>query len=331
MDSPAVKVLCITGWCRNGSTIIGNILNEVDGFFHAGELHFLWKNSAGLGVNCRCGCGLALADCPLWSRILPVGRPAGMTADDFARLVISRQRSCVRTRHTWRVLRGAAGSGIDAHAALMTATYHAIAERTGARVIVDTTKIPGEAALLPRLPGIATYFVHLVRDPRAVAWSWREPKQYVYAMTAGKSTVYWDGFNLAAQAITRRYPQRSMLLRYEDFIADPQPVIGDLLALCGSERGASPLTGRTIELHTNHTVTGNPDRFRTGPATIRESDSSWRGLPVSSRLAATALSWPLRRRYGYPASGGHAVKVTPGAGIGRGETALREEIVEPGT
>jgi hypothetical protein len=39
-----VKVLSINGWCRNGSTIIGNLLNEVDGFFHVGELHFLWKN-----------------------------------------------------------------------------------------------------------------------------------------------------------------------------------------------------------------------------------------------------------------------------------------------
>ena len=48
---PDLTILCITGWCRNGSTILGNVLNEVPGFFHVGEIHCLWKNSAGLGVR----------------------------------------------------------------------------------------------------------------------------------------------------------------------------------------------------------------------------------------------------------------------------------------
>ena len=47
--SDPLTVLCVTGWCRNGSTIIGNVLNEVPGFFHVGELHFLWKNATGRG------------------------------------------------------------------------------------------------------------------------------------------------------------------------------------------------------------------------------------------------------------------------------------------
>ena len=175
MDDSPLKILCITGWCRNGSTIIGNILNEIPGFCHVGELHFLWKNAAGQGANSVCGCGEGLTECPVWSKILPLGRPAGISAEAYADTVIRRQLAYVRTRHTWRVLsRGLHCAGIREHAALMTRTYLAIAELRGARVIVDTTKIPGEAALLPRLPGIVPYFVHLVRDPRAVAWSWRE-------------------------------------------------------------------------------------------------------------------------------------------------------------
>ncbi|HEX9034417.1 MAG TPA: sulfotransferase [Streptosporangiaceae bacterium] len=296
-----LTVLCITGWCRNGSTIIGNILNEVPGFVHVGELHFLWKNSAGQGANSLCGCGSVLTQCPFWSAILPAGRPAGMPADEFAAEVVRRQRSCVRTRHTWHVLR----SGLDdpdlrAHAALMKAVYHRIAERSGARVIVDTSKMPAEAALLPHLDGVRPVFVHLVRDPRAVAESWREPKDYVYALSASKSTAYWHGFNLATKAITRRYPQSCVLLRYEDFIADPAATIGWLLTLCGADPAGSPVRERTVELRPNHTVTGNPDRFRTGATVIRETDDRWRaGLRPAARAAASALSWPLRRRYGY--------------------------------
>jgi hypothetical protein len=300
MDTP-LTVLCITGWCRSGSTVMGNILNEIPGFFHVGELHFLWKNAAGRGANSRCGCGRVLTECPMWSTILPIGRPAGVSAEAHADTVIRRQLACVRTRHTWRVLdRGLHCEQIREHAALMTRIYHGIAERSGARVIVDTTKIPGEAALLPQLDGVRAYYVQLVRDPRATAESWRQWKDYVYDMSAARSTAYWHGFNRAAAAIVRRYPERSLCLRYEDFIGDPAGTIDVLLRLCGADPTANPMQGRVVELHTNHTVTGNPDRFRTGRTTIRDRDDSWRtGLSTSARLAAVTLSWPLFRRYGY--------------------------------
>jgi len=301
MGAAAVQVLCITGWCRNGSTIIGNILNEVPGLFHVGELHFLWKNAHGRGSNPWCGCGQTLAACPVWSRILPLGRPAGVSAADHADAVVRRQQACVRTRHTWRVLgRGPHGPEAREHAALMTQVYHGLAAVTGARVIVDSSKMPGEAALLPRLEGVRPSYVHLVRDPRATARSWAAPKQYIHAMPAWKSTAYWVGFNLASEAITRRHPERSLLLRYEDFVADPGGTVDALLRLCGADPAANPVRDRLVELHGNHTVTGNPDRFQTGPTAIGERDDAWRsGLPARARLAATAISWPVRRRYGY--------------------------------
>jgi sulfotransferase family protein len=305
MEGSRLKILCITGWCRNGSTIMGNVLNEIPGFFHVGEIHFLWKNAAGKGSNVLCGCGTPLAECSIWSRIVPLGRPAGASAEEYAAAIRRRQLAYVRTRHTWRVLnRGLDSEGIREHAALMARTYHAVADLTGARVIVDTTKIPGEAALLPHLEGVDPYFVQLVRDPRAVAESWRVPKQYAYVMPSWKSTAYWTGFNLASQAIIRRYPRRSLFLRYEEFIADPQGAMEKLLRLCAEDPALNPLRGRSIDLRPNHTVTGNPDRFRHGPTVIKERDDSWKtGLSWHARLAAVTLSWPLFKRYGYGREG----------------------------
>jgi len=301
VGTAAPQVLCITGWCRNGSTLIGNILNEVSGFFHVSELHFLWKNAAGWGSNPWCGCGRPLTTCPIWSEILPLGRPAGVSEQEYAETVVSRQLACVRTRHTLRVLRhGLDRDEIRPHAALMTRVYHALAAMSGARVIVDTSKMPGEAALLARLEGVTPSYVHLVRDPRATAHSWARPKQYIHAMPAWKSTAYWVGFDLACEAITRRNPDRSLFLRYEDFIADPGAAVDGLLRLCGSDPAANPLRDRTCELRGNHTVTGNPDRFLTGPTAVGDRDDGWRsGLPARARLAASVMSWPLRRRYGY--------------------------------
>ena len=142
-----------------------------------------------------------------------------------------------------RAAPGLVRPGIREHAALMTQVYHAVAEQVGARVIVDTTKTSGEAALLPHLKDVIPYYVHLVRDPRAVAQSWSRPKQYAYVMPSWKSTAYWHGFNLAARAVSRRHPDRSLLLRYEDFIADPAAAIEEVLRLCGADPAANPLRG----------------------------------------------------------------------------------------
>src|SRR5215469_4434902 len=85
----SVAVLYVTGWCRSGSTVLGNVLAEVPGIFHAGELRFLWQNGVlGTGSNRRCGCGAELLDCPLWSRVLEAGRPASRTLAGHAADVV---------------------------------------------------------------------------------------------------------------------------------------------------------------------------------------------------------------------------------------------------
>lgn len=46
-----VKVLYIAGWGRSGSTILDNVLGQVEGFFSGGELSYLWER--GLSENRR--------------------------------------------------------------------------------------------------------------------------------------------------------------------------------------------------------------------------------------------------------------------------------------
>ena len=316
MTAPRITVLSINGWCRNGSTIIGNLLNEVDGFFHAGELHFRWKNAYGNGSNTTCGCGVDLVRCPIWSRVLAAELPLGSDPAVHAREVAQRQSGSLRTRHTWRVLRDGRGSDVRReHAGTMARTYRAIAEVTGARVIVDSTKIPGEAALLPSVPGIDPLYLHLVRDPRAVAHSWSRQKGYVHAMPPARSAAYWVGFNLASRALCKRHPERSTVMRYEDFIQDPAAAIGSLIALCGGDPSDNPVHGRTAELGANHTVTGNPDRFKIGATEIRAFDGVWQAeLSTYAKLATLALSWPLLRHYGYSLRGATQITTNRTAG-----------------
>ena len=46
------RILYITGWLRSGSTVLGNVLGELPGVLHVGELHYLWRNGIlGAGSN----------------------------------------------------------------------------------------------------------------------------------------------------------------------------------------------------------------------------------------------------------------------------------------
>jgi hypothetical protein len=294
----ALTVLCITGWCRSGSTVLGNVLAEVPGVFHAGELRYLWRNGVlGAGSNRRCGCGADLVDCPLWSAVLAAGRPPGRTLAAHAAEVVRWQRRC-RTRHTGRVLRRPPANGWPD---TLAATYRAVAERTGATVIVDSSKYAADAALLTHLPGLTPAFLHLVRDPRGVAHSWQRPKDYTGRRGPVASTWYWLGFNHAAELLTRARPAAALRLRYEDLTADPRGSVAEVLDLLGLPAAANPVgADGGVELAGNHTVTGNPNRFRRGRTTLAE-DVRWHtGLSGPARLATTVLATGQLTRYGYP-------------------------------
>lgn len=292
----SLTVLYITGWCRSGSTVLGNVLAEVPGIVHVGELRFLWLNGVlGEGSNARCGCGLPLTGCERWAAVLERIRPEDRTLREHAAEVVRWQGAC-RTRHTWSVLRRPPANGWPA---TLAATYRAIAEVTGSDVIVDSSKYASDAALLTHLPGIRPAYAHLIRDPRAVAWSWLQPKDYTGRRGALNSTWYWTGFNLAAEAVGRARRGSSVHLRYEDLTRHPRAAVGRVLELiCRADANPVDEDG-TVELGGNHTVTGNPNRFGRGRTAITE-DLRWHAkLPGRDRAVTTLAALPLLQRYGY--------------------------------
>ena len=62
-----VTVLYVMGAPRCGSTVLDNILNEVDNFFSAGELRFLWQR---MDQGRFCGCGRSFESCEVWAPVL---------------------------------------------------------------------------------------------------------------------------------------------------------------------------------------------------------------------------------------------------------------------
>jgi hypothetical protein len=308
------KVLFIMGMTRSGSTVVDNVLGEIDGFFSAGEIRLIWKR--GVLEQRGCGCGQAVLECTVWREVLrrACGYADRRSIDSQAVAAIRTQRSALRIRHTWGLLRRnprvpPREQLLRAYLAMVGSLYQSIGAVTGARVIIDSSKRPPDAALLRLVAGLDVYVVHLVRDPRAVAYSWRrtrgqpDPNGPARLATHGTihSTARWVYRNAAAEAVMRRVPSdRVLRLRYESFVACPAQTVRSIMRFV-NEEGPGPTFGdeRTIELGINHTVSGNPSRFRTGTVRIAD-DGEWRERQRRlRRVVATAVALPLLARYGY--------------------------------
>jgi Sulfotransferase family len=308
-DTP-VKVLYISASGRSGTTILDNLLGGLDGFFSAGELRYLW--SRGLLGSTPCGCGLPVASCTVWSDVLNEAF-SDVEPPDPADMV-RWQEETVRFRHTLRLLRQAStGSrktpGLERYTDALSRVYRAIARVTGARVVVDSSKRPSDAALLRLLPGVVPHYVHMVRDPRAVAYSWRrrkqwtttDPTRFMRRHGAVDSTILWISFNLATEAVTSQHgSDKSLRVRYEDFISSPRDVLKAIADLVDEHPREFPFVAdRTVQLGGNHTVSGNPSRFKVGMVELRDDDE-WKARQRElDSIIVTSLALPFLRRYGY--------------------------------
>ncbi|HZY56257.1 MAG TPA: sulfotransferase, partial [Rubrobacteraceae bacterium] len=281
MTDGRIKVLYIAGFGRNGSTILGNILGELDGFFHGGELNFVWERN--LLENRRCGCGAPFRECEVWNRVFDgaFGGMEGVDAREMARL----QSTHALAFHTMLTsfpdrLRPAAH---QRHKFLgrLEKLYEGVRRATGSRVIVDSSKRPLYGYLLGTVPEVDLHVVHLVRDPRASAYSWLRKKfqpdksgqAYMLRFNPLESSLRWDVWNAVTEVLWRRSPERYLRLRYEDFVRKPQESIRAILKMLNEEASRLPFVdGTRVRLGTSHTVSGNPNRFQTGVVELRPDD-----------------------------------------------------------
>jgi hypothetical protein len=180
---------------------------------------------------------------------------------------------------------------------------------TKCEFIVDTSKFPNYGYILDLLPGVEVYGIHLIRDPRATAFSWMRTKfnpasgGYMRRYSSLRNAMRWNARNSLAELIWRRkrHQGRSLRLRYEDLVTDPEASIRAILSMVG--RPDAPLDfirGTEVQLAPTHSVSGNPVRFAHGPVNLRIDDAWKRELAGNARKITTILTLPLLTRYGYP-------------------------------
>lgn len=306
MSTDKPKLLYIAGWDRSGSTILEQILGQLEGFFTVGELTTLWD----AGPDALCGCGMRISNCETWRSIF--AEAFGVKLEDFdftgAR---GRRLNWVRLRHLWLLanplVRRLMGRSLQPQLQLTEKVYRAVGRVSGARVIVDSSKRPGQAYLL-ELAGLGVpYIMHLVRDPRGCAYSYQIPKPHpdpkVGRMKTARpsvSSLKWMGANASATALWAGSPQRYLRVRYEDFMAAPEDTIRRILEFVGEPVCRLPfLSADSVILEPRHGVFGNPNRFNTGAIQLK-FDERWKfRMKQRDKFLVTALTIPWLRKYGY--------------------------------
>jgi SAM-dependent methyltransferase len=308
MSSPRTRIVFIGGYARTGSTLLDRLLGQLDGFESFGELRHIWDRSF-LG-NQLCGCRRPFRECPFWNEV--VDRAFGGW-DGIDAAAVSRHKRSVDG--FWNIPRIVSGKGSAAYRRRMAAyveplgaLYSAIQDVSGATYLVDSTKDPQHAYLLRSIPGFDVRMVHLVRDSRSVAYSWRRVRRRpevtwedrdMPRFPPFRSAMAWDLANAATEA-ARRFGLPYVRVRYEDLVGDPRSELRRILDVL--DLGAPDLSflGRgTADLSRAHTVAGNPMRFQEGTIQIR-SDEEWADrMPRLDRAIVTAMTFPLLVRYSY--------------------------------
>ncbi|MGL5927540.1 MAG: sulfotransferase [Dermatophilaceae bacterium] len=308
-DRP-IRVLYVGGAGRSGTTIVSTLLGQAAGVFAAGELRFAWER--GVGEDHRCGCGEPFSRCPVWADVMARAFGSARPPDPIAlhENLIRRLRILRAPQGLLRSAFGRAVVPYHRYDADIHRLYRAVADLDGVDVVVDSSKNPMYAMLLERLPGVELTVLTVVRDPRAGAFSWRRLKTTgdrddgatMERLEVWRSALVWTVWYAL---LGRWFPagDRHLLMRYEDFVAEPEASVRRVLDHLGRDHGPDFGDDGSVLLEPTHTVAGNPNRHSSGRTRLALDDEWRHRMPWRDRALGTLLTLPLLHRYGYRVGG----------------------------
>lgn len=302
------KVIFIGGESRSGSTLLDLLLGQIDGFFSVGELRYIWER--GFRENQLCGCGQTIHQCPFWSQVAEeaFGSVQKMDIDAICALWNSVERTWYRALVPFITRRDAYRDRFAEYTSILSQLYAAIQKVSGTKFVVDSSKKPFHGLLLAATPTIDLYTIHLIRDCRAVVYSWQRRKTrpeihwqeaYMPTFRPTFTITSWSVRNVLMDVLKYINPHH-VVLQYEALAYDPHAALARVLAYVQAGAPASPpLRHLALGQAIHHTVAGNPMRFQRQTVAV-QPDTEWQHkMSKRQRWFTTAFSWPLLWKYGY--------------------------------
>lgn len=306
--SQTLRVLYVAGIARSGSTVLGCILGELPSAIFVGELALFWRRFA---EGELCSCGKPLPDCHFWSAV--VSKAFGQMTCEHARGLKELE---------WRVARWQRLLGLvpvrwstrwskQIHIMLEERgrLYRAICEIANAECVIDSGKGVTFGSMMARLSNTNFGTIHLVRDPRGVAFSWQKQVRsdsepgYMPRSSAIRIATRWMSGNILVQLSLRRLSGTYYRVRYEDLVAYPSDIAHEILRATSNPAGSNRRADHRVQrANEHHLVGGNPGvRRHLGRDLRMRLDDEWRTwLPQGQRWLVTAVCGGLMTAYDYP-------------------------------
>jgi hypothetical protein len=302
------RILYIAGLPRSGSTILGCVLGRLPGTIFVGELAFFWRRFADGDM---CTCGKPLPDCHFWSAVVgkafgPLTRDQARELDKLEQRVIRRLRASglapVRWSTRW-------AKQIDVILEERSRLYETICDLAGVECIVDSGKEVAFGSMMARLDNISFSTIHIVRDPRGVAFSWQkqvrsdsEPRDMPRS-PAVKTAARWMSSNLLVQLALKRLSDAYSRVRYEDLVAYPDDIARQISYATASPAGSYDWANNRLQrANEYHLVGSNPGvrRHLGGDLRLRLDEEWQTRLPRRQQRLVTAICGGLMAAYDYP-------------------------------
>lgn len=300
-----IKVLFIGGSGRSGSTLLGNILGSLHSFIHVGELRYIWDR--GVLENWDCGCGSPFSECPFWQEIV---KEIGLSGSVAERQLFIREHG-IHSRHLLypEARRQVFIRQMIEYMDWLKKLYMTIAETSKCEWIVDSSKFPSDAYVVSKIRGIDLKILHLVRDPRSVAYSWWRRQHRLQRNSGARmprflpstSAASWLLWNYVFLRLWGEKCPNYMLVRYEDLTNSPKDTLHIILKWLGIGSRILEdafINEKTIKVLPQHSVSGNPIRFQSG--TIKITGRTHENLGKVWKFVVSGVTFPLLRKFEYP-------------------------------
>ena len=230
-----IKIIYILGSGHSGSTLLDIYLGSALGGESLGEI--IWINQwIDKRNKRRCPCGEKLNECQLWGPALsgwladidPQGlssykalQPNFETPKSPSLYMLSRQKKIRST-------------DFIKYEELTYLLFKNIQSVNTAQYIVDSPKFPPRAFALLNNPYLDVFIIHLIKDPRAIAYSAIKRKKtsktinprWALPPDIWHLSLCWLMNNMQSDAIVKEAgDKRSLRVKYQDFALHPEKTL----------------------------------------------------------------------------------------------------------
>lgn len=306
MPAPPLPVVYVVGSSHSGSTLLALLGSQHPRVASVGEASVKPRiRREGRAPTQRCSCGEELRTCSFWQAIFERVSSSGWRFDEscwsndyrFEHPLLDRAFTRETASAVLRRVRRWSARHLPGYRqrvaridAVNVAFIGAVLETTGARVFLDTTKLPTRLTHLLEVPELDVRVAWLTRDARGVAHSAKKR-----GLSIEGAAEVWRHDQAATRRLLDTVPgDRRVHLRYEDLCTSPEAALRRFWTFCGLEPIEVEGSVRPRDRH----VLGNSMRV-TDEIRVR-LDEGWRaGLTADEQRRILVIAGPDQHALGY--------------------------------